>query len=212
MEGTRATCCARDCSTILTDSPPNCYQFPEEHDLIREILVVIERHDLISLPIEELRNNYLVCMAHFKVVGEEPVEPERVVNHGSMQASNYQYQDRQGERQNEVVNRQSYHQKEVQSHSRQKADRSGTSERHHNRDSPYPHSGGRPNKDNIVQSCKVCYRVLVGFETFKNHMLSYHQDFFCTRCNTPFKSGYYLRTHQLNHCTKRHMYEWVLLV
>ena len=71
-------CCAKDCPTILTS---DCYRFPEEPELVREFLTILEREDLLSLSIDQLRDNYLFCPLHVDVVPDEPsfVEEDKVV-------------------------------------------------------------------------------------------------------------------------------------
>ena len=62
-------CCAKNCPTILTS---DCYRFPEEPELAREFLTILEREDLLSLSIDQLRDNYLFCPLHVDVVPDEP--------------------------------------------------------------------------------------------------------------------------------------------
>lgn len=62
-------CCAKDCQAVLTS---DCYRFPKEPELVREYLSILEREDLLSLSIDQLRDNYLFCPLHVDVVPDEP--------------------------------------------------------------------------------------------------------------------------------------------
>lgn len=203
-------CCARHCFQSIKDFASRMYdfhKFPNNAEKALEYLEILDRKDLMHLPMEILRENYFFCDLHVCVRDEDEIKQtddsrdlhsisskENYLNHENVKQMEHEKDYYFDNFDNNAQNHHTFSNDDSTGSNDSDSKKSRFSE-------DYTSEDKRDiNTSNADHKCKNCKLKFVSKERFRRHMFKFHGGSFCADCNKFFKSSYYLQTHKKEHC------------